>query len=79
MFALSSLLTVGTFRVEAGAPAAAPLQPATLTFQPGPETAIQAALQFPSALDLDSQQPARDGGLEAHHNLFFPERINKHA
>lgn len=71
LFVSSSLLTVGTFRVEARAPAAAPLQAApTLTFQPG--TAIQTALQFPSALDLDPQQPPCDGSLKAHHNLLFP-------
>lgn len=58
-YVLCPLLTVGTFRVEAGAPTAAPLQAApTLTFQTGPGTAIQTALQLSSALDLDPQQPA---------------------
>ena len=78
-FALSSLLTVGTFRVEVGAPAAAPLPAApTLTFQPGTGTAVQTALRFPSALDLNTQQPACDGGLKAHHHLLFPKRVDKH-
>lgn len=75
-----SSLTIGAFRVDPGAPAAAPLQTVpTLTFQTGPGIAIQTALQLSSTLDLDPQQPASDGSLKAHHHLLFPERIHKHT
>lgn len=77
----SSLLTVGALHVEAGAPTAAPL-PAipTVAFKTGSRAAIQTAvLQLPSALDLDSHQPACDHSLKAHHDLLFPERVHKHT
>ncbi len=77
----SSLLTVGALHVEAGAPTAAPF-PAipTVAFETGSRAAIQTAvLQLPSALDLDSHQPARNHRLKAHHDLLFPERVHKHT